>query len=342
MLQGNVIANPVTYLAKYLADKNSIDASNDVFVMTQYRNAWMGMHATRLAILLTASMRHVTRNEIQDGRNPIIDIKNDNEKWRLKSLQLRRREDGIPIMYDDEYDDALCVGKYAAILRACEEILLRETGSKVALNKSLTLKFYILNNILFLQLKSVIPKRVDCVYTQWKISCVSTAAICAVVQTNRADGCYFRFVLLNGARLFDFWDNEFTNTQSSVGNSALRKHDMKGNVELYIVLEVSQHKNLQVSILRRTMFETKVRNEKKNGTRDVMYFDNKVCTSNPTIFPKYFPKNLILKNPQSLFLSESESPSFTAIQNNRARVDVVRIVTALMDWKRNYSASSRV
>ncbi|KAJ4443749.1 hypothetical protein ANN_05527 [Periplaneta americana] len=33
--------------------------------------------------------------------------------------------------------------------------------------------------------------------------------------------------------------------------------------------------------------------------------------------PKYFPKNLILKNSQALFLSQSESPSFTAIQNNR-------------------------
>ncbi|KAJ4450860.1 hypothetical protein ANN_02292 [Periplaneta americana] len=33
--------------------------------------------------------------------------------------------------------------------------------------------------------------------------------------------------------------------------------------------------------------------------------------------PKYFPKNLILKSPQSLFLSQSESPSFTAIQKNR-------------------------
>ncbi|KAJ4429529.1 hypothetical protein ANN_21698 [Periplaneta americana] len=32
---------------------------------------------------------------------------------------------------------------------------------------------------------------------------------------------------------------------------------------------------------------------------------------------KYFPKNLILKNPQPLFLSQSESPSFTAVQNNR-------------------------
>ncbi|KAJ4444512.1 hypothetical protein ANN_06306 [Periplaneta americana] len=37
--------------------------------------------------------------------------------------------------------------------------------------------------------------------------------------------------------------------------------------------------------------------------------------------PKYFPKNLILKNPQSLFLSQTESPSFTAIQNNR-RIDL--------------------
>ncbi|KAJ4431406.1 hypothetical protein ANN_20003 [Periplaneta americana] len=33
--------------------------------------------------------------------------------------------------------------------------------------------------------------------------------------------------------------------------------------------------------------------------------------------PKYYPKNLILKHPQSLFLSQSESRSFTTIQNNR-------------------------
>ncbi|KAJ4448161.1 hypothetical protein ANN_10174 [Periplaneta americana] len=33
--------------------------------------------------------------------------------------------------------------------------------------------------------------------------------------------------------------------------------------------------------------------------------------------PKYFPKHLILKNPSPLFLSQSESPSFKTIQNNR-------------------------
>ncbi|KAJ4441027.1 hypothetical protein ANN_10876 [Periplaneta americana] len=44
---------------------------------------------------------------------------------------------------------------------------------------------------------------------------------------------------------------------------------------------------------------------------------SKVLTEIRDVCPKYFPKNLILKNPQSLFLSQSESPSFTAIQNNR-------------------------
>ncbi|KAJ4436408.1 hypothetical protein ANN_19040 [Periplaneta americana] len=33
--------------------------------------------------------------------------------------------------------------------------------------------------------------------------------------------------------------------------------------------------------------------------------------------PKYFPKHLILKHPLPMFLSQSESPSFTTIQNNR-------------------------
>ncbi|KAJ4433304.1 hypothetical protein ANN_15563 [Periplaneta americana] len=33
--------------------------------------------------------------------------------------------------------------------------------------------------------------------------------------------------------------------------------------------------------------------------------------------PKYFPKHLILKHPYPMFLSQSESPSFTTIKNNR-------------------------
>ncbi|KAJ4440098.1 hypothetical protein ANN_08231 [Periplaneta americana] len=33
--------------------------------------------------------------------------------------------------------------------------------------------------------------------------------------------------------------------------------------------------------------------------------------------PKYFPKHLILKHPEPMFLSQSESPSFTTIQKNR-------------------------
>ncbi|KAJ4434328.1 hypothetical protein ANN_22885 [Periplaneta americana] len=98
---------------------------------------------------------------------------------------------------------------------------------------------------------------------------------------------------------------------------------IRANVILQGNFKMSEYQLINKSIGARTTMERDLNqahqvNQEKRPIYEpcILYLSAKY---NIPLFncSKYFPKHLILKHPEPMFLSQSESPSFTTIQKNR-------------------------